>query len=261
MKKVFLLINVLVFATCALFAQDYKNSFGIVAGNFNGLSFKTFIKEEFAVQVDLGFGIMATTGSYTSKITKERNSKGNDYYGDYYGGDYYYDDDSYEETKETIKANYSLWTFEINSNVIWQKNIASKEWCNISAVLGGGISFGYAQPTGVYELLSWKDTDGRELLGISDELQKGDVMYDGNNKHFGKFGINAMLGIELALKDSPITLGFDFRPGYGLMFTGHDKEYKQRQKRFEKLGYEYSENLPVFNFFDWSISASIRYTF
>lgn len=61
----------------------------------------------------------------------------------------------------------------------------------------------------------------------------------------GKFGINAFGGLELCFSDAPLALGFDFRPGYGLGFGS----FKDEDFRFN---YHY-------NFFDWSLGASLRY--
>lgn len=57
--------------------------------------------------------------------------------------------------------------------------------------------------------------------------------------NFGKFGINAIAGGEYKFEKIPLALQIDFRPGYGLLFT------KQ----------------PAWNYFDWSVCASARYTF
>ena len=59
----------------------------------------------------------------------------------------------------------------------------------------------------------------------------------------GKFGINAILGLEYKL-DIPLTLQLDFRPGYGMLFTD-----------------EYFYGPDVWNYFDWSLNAGVRYTF
>lgn len=54
----------------------------------------------------------------------------------------------------------------------------------------------------------------------------------------GKFGTNAIVGLEYKF-NIPLTLQFDFRPGYGLIFD------------------EYN----TLNFFDWNLCAGVRYTF
>ena len=54
----------------------------------------------------------------------------------------------------------------------------------------------------------------------------------------GKFGINAIAGVEYKF-NIPLTLQADFRPGYGLLFGNHT----------------------TWNYFDWALCASVRYTF
>ena len=53
----------------------------------------------------------------------------------------------------------------------------------------------------------------------------------------GVFGINAIAGVEYAFSHSPLTFGFDFRPGYGLYFDS-------------------SEGISAF---EWRLNVSIRY--
>ena len=65
MKKI-LLLAVAALASLGAFAQDYTHSAGLVVGNLNGLSYKYFISDELAIQADLGFGIISTSGSYAS---------------------------------------------------------------------------------------------------------------------------------------------------------------------------------------------------
>ena len=62
-------------------------------------------------------------------------------------------------------------------------------------------------------------------------------------------------------KGAPITIGIDFRPGYGLLFAGHDEDYKKAQDEAKEFGYEYSATAPVYHFFDWTLAATVRYTF
>ncbi len=55
----------------------------------------------------------------------------------------------------------------------------------------------------------------------------------------GKFGLNAIGGVEYKFSKIPLTIQGDFRPGYGLTFG----------------------NGGTFSYFDWGICASVRYTF
>ena len=100
------------------------------------------------------------------------------------------------------------WSFHFNPNLYYQKTFHEENWGDISAFVGGGVS-----------------------LGLASEFY--------NSKVFGKWGFNAIAGIEFSLDDAPFTFGLDFRPGYEMMF-GHG----------------------IYgNFFDWAIAASARYTF
>ena len=59
----------------------------------------------------------------------------------------------------------------------------------------------------------------------------------------GKFGVNAIAGIECILNDTPISVGLDFRPGYGLLFA--NQQY----------------GTITTHIFDWALAASVRYCF
>lgn len=101
-----------------------------------------------------------------------------------------------------------VYTFEVNPNITYQDEIKDFSFGALDWVAGGGFS-----------------------LGLINRL---------GNTHspFGKFGLNAFAGMELELKDTPVTVGVDFRPGYGIAF-GRDGG----------------------SFFDWCIGASVRYRF
>ena len=91
---------------------------------------------------------------------------------------------------------------------------------------GGGVSLGYSwngwYPLYQHHINYYYYTHGWDL---------------------GKFGINAILGLEYKL-NIPLTLQLDFRPGYGMLF-----------------GEEYYGYANVWNYFDWSLNAGVRYAF
>lgn len=181
MKKVFLLITLLSIGILGLFAKDYKNSAGVIVGSFNGLSYKTFVSDNFAIQADLGFGFISTRGTI-----------------------------KFDGFKYSGKED--AWTFQINPNIYYQKNFFNVESVNIAGFIGIGTSLGYAEEYG-------------SSLAI------------------GKWGLNAITGIEFILNKLPITVGLDFRPGYGLMFCKEN-------------------NIAInMNIFDWALAASVRYCF
>lgn len=253
MKKI-LLLAVAALASLGAFAQNYEHSAGVVVGNLNGLSYKHFISDELAIQADLGFGIVSTSGS--SVLSEELTIKR-------YGAEVV----GKEKVKLNIKA--SFWSFQIAPNFIWQKNIASMDWANLDFFVGGGISLGYAKVSKA-EVVSGK---GEEYEKISyngyEEETKGDYEIEESftldkksyPEDLGKFGINAMAGVEIAFTGAPITVGIDFRPGYGLLFAGHDDEYKKAKKEVEEQGGSYKASPFTYSFFDWTLAATVRYTF
>ena len=182
MKKIILLFASIMLSTTCIYSQEYKNSIGIVAGSLNGLSYKTFVKENVAVQTDLAFGLLATRGTV------------------YYAG-------------YAFSGEEHVWTFQLQPNVYYQKNIHDVAWGGIDAFVGGGASLGYAEEFG-------------------------------SDLSLGKFGLNAIAGIELILVDAPITVGLDFRPGYGMLFANIE------------------DYMPItMHVFDWALAASVRYRF
>jgi hypothetical protein len=87
----------------------------------------------------------------------------------------------------------------------------------------------YEASTGV-EGLYWLAGGGLSLGMVLPRIGSDDVA--------GKFGINAIGGVEYKFK-IPLTLQADFRPGYGLAF---DDDYGG-------------------SFFDWGVCVGVRYTF
>lgn len=109
--------------------------------------------------------------------------------------------------------SHGLYSFEANPNVVYQQAIKEFSWGDLDWFVGGGASLGMAQ------FLS--------------------TMSSGVDGTMGKFGFNAMAGLEIGFTEAPLSLGFDFRPGYGLAFK-------------RDLAY---------NYFDWRLAVSLRYCF
>lgn len=63
------------------------------------------------------------------------------------------------------------------------------------------------------------------------------VGYLGNN--LGTFGVGAAAGIEAVMQNAPIAFSFDFRPGYGCIFSGGGAAH----------------------LFDWTLNLGVRYKF
>lgn len=255
MKKIFTLVVAAMTAICA-FAQDYTHSAGLVVGNLNGLSYKYFLSEELAIQADLGFGIVATSGSF---VSQEKFSQ---------------KDDEYDNSsKLTLGASANLWTFELAPNFIWQKNITSFDWASLDFFVGGGVSIGYAKLTRLEAKkakYSGKETYRGEVTERNREYNGDEIRYmniwgfaDYYAKSYGKFGVNAIGGVELALTGAPITIGLDFRPGYGLMFTSDlTADNKELQEDIKNAGEDASiKESDTYSFFDWTLAATVRYTF
>jgi hypothetical protein len=235
MKKIFTLAVAAMTAMCA-FAQDYTQSVGLVVGSLNGASYKYFISEELAIQADLGIGVMATGGSLVDNL--EKNVFG-----------------EVTKSKTVQKLNASLWTLQVAPNFIWQKDLTTFDWGKLDFFVGGGLTLGYAKFT-KGEATEYKHyEEGKEVESGKYKI-KPQLSAEACEDNFGKFGINAIAGVELALTSAPITIGLDFRPGYGLMFSGKEKDSKETY-----MGTVSASATRNYSFFDWTLAATVRYTF
>jgi hypothetical protein len=249
MKRLFVLVAMVLMTAGLLWGRDYKHSLGLVAGSFSGLSYKVLLAESLAFQADLGVGVMATTGELSRSAVVIK-----------------FDGSELDGWKEKYRACGSLWTLQVSPNFMWHKVLAEKQECNIAFTLGGGISVGYSQiinsPTVSSGTLFHINKSGlvSEGIEIEEEVINGTLDDD-----LGKFAVNALVGVEIVLKNAPITIGFDVRPGYGMLFMGRDKAerdaYNALVKEHWDNGELYSATLYSYQYFDWTVSASIRYTF
>jgi len=107
-------------------------------------------------------------------------------------------------------------TVELNISMMYQKKIKEKKASELFWFIGGGLSLGC------------------EVLGPN-----------------GKFGANAILGLEFVFKNSPIALQIDMRPGYGMLFNSGDK----------LNDYFFIPVTNPWSHFDWLIGITLRYTF
>jgi len=119
----------------------------------------------------------------------------------------------------TYRYSHYMSNLELNPNLLYQSNIQEWGWGQLDWFVGGGFSLGYA--LGLYNYNYY--------------------YYNYNYYRYGagKFGVNAMGGVELALKKVPLAFSVDFRPGFGLLF---------------------SKNTTI-PYFDYCLNASIRYCF
>ena len=97
-------------------AQSYKASFGVNVGSFNGLSYKGFLTDNLALQVDLGVNLEGTIGQV-------------DWYsgGSIIGG---------------TNGTQTFYTCEVNPNLMYQAEISSFGAGTISWFAGGGLNAG-----------------------------------------------------------------------------------------------------------------------
>ncbi|MBO4543358.1 MAG: hypothetical protein J5725_09290 [Bacteroidales bacterium] len=100
--------------------------------------------------------------------------------------------------------SWNVFTVELNPNLMYQANATG----GLYWFVGGGFSMGYCFDHAGYYV------------------------------DLGKFGLNAIGGLEYKF-GIPLTLQFDFRPGFGLLFN--DSWH---------AGY-----------FDWGLNLGVRYTF
>lgn len=119
------------------------------------------------------------------------------------------------EPSETIV--FDAFDFKLNPNLVWQKTVAN----GLDIYAGGGVSLG--------------------MFHSGMKVMKEDPFG-------GKFGVNAMVGAEYIFAGTPIAIGIDFRPGYGLAFAPVG----------EIAGVKATS---LVNYFDWGLGLSVRYLF
>lgn len=212
MKKIILLALVVMSATCMSAAKyrggkgggDYTHALGFKVGNELGLTYKGFIfgVDGLALQADLGFKMMSVPTKEV--VTKDGHS---------------------------ITENYdwTVWTFEVNPNVVYQKAVASVGRGSLCVYGGGGVS-----------------------LGLGHNLA---ILSVGETPFYGKFGINAATGLEFVF--NKFILGLDFKPGYGLAFS---KKYYVSSGLLGSDSFLVDVDSNLLHFFDWSVGLSFKWS-
>jgi len=109
-------------------------------------------------------------------------------------------------TEAAGKTTVSQYDFTLNPNVEYHWALPVE---NLKIFAGGGLNFGLANN------LKWGNS----------------------NTVAGKFGINAITGLQYDLASVPLALAFDFRPGYGMNFGKNNTDH----------------------YFDWKIAFAVRY--
>lgn len=112
MKKFLLTVTILIVSMIG-YAQN--NELGIVAGSYNGFSYKRIFNDKFATLSEIGFGFQRTKVSSNGSI----------------GGIHF-----------TVHGTTDLWDIHINQNFLFNYEIINSMYL----YLGGGFSVGYASP-------------------------------------------------------------------------------------------------------------------
>ena len=107
----------------------------------------------------------------------------------------------------THAGTSSMYDFTLNPNLLYHYPMTTR----IYLYTGGGVNLGMM--SGI------KNTNPNNILG--------------------KFGVNGTFGCAFNVTSAPVVLAFDFRPGYGLGFTGSSTAF--------------------FHFFDWKLGFAVRY--
>lgn len=213
MKKIVVLFSLLA-ATMSLSAQGYQHSIGIDVGTLYGLSYKAFIfptVPELALQIDGGINIFATGGTAIAKVS------------DFESG--------LTVSKNTQFGRMQVYDLVLHPNVVYQKEWAQYDWGVLSWYAGGGFNIGYMrQNSKAYDYNTGQYDYFPLMIGLSMR---------------GKFGLDAVGGLEMLFKDAPLALSVDFRPGYG---TGWG---------WEKYD-DYQQNINL-HYFDWTLAIGLRY--
>ncbi|MBQ9523181.1 MAG: hypothetical protein IJR74_05110 [Paludibacteraceae bacterium] len=240
MKKT-ILAAVMLFGALTMSAQSYEHSLGVSVGNLFGVSYKGFFfgVEGLGMQIDLGCKLSNWGTHYSVNFKYEETIMGKT--------------ESRSETethptdmeKEMKDANLSMnyFTFEVNPNIVYNLPVHSGSYGSLAFCAGGGISLGMMKSGSADS----KAYGGKGFWWAMSHTQEGADGKEAIIKPAFKFGINALVGLELDLNAAPIVIGFDFRPGYGMGYL--------------KTSNEVMKESAITNFFDWTLAAAVRYKF
>lgn len=260
MKKT-LLAAALLLGALTINAQDYKHSIGANVGSFYGLTYKGFITENLAIVADLGCNL----GNYGTYHTTTQKAGSNDTETTHWGSSYPAEGEKVTDNVYKMKQKYSndYFTFELNPNLVYQMKITEFGAGSLSWFAGAGISIGMLK-SGSTNPDAYMDENGNKKNFWWAMSQREEVPTEdgtGTEKEDmiplqGKFGINAIGGVEFKLASLPLAFSLDFRPGYGLSFRSDETEtYSMTQER-ETVKVHTTDN-----FFDWKLVAAVRYCF
>ncbi len=125
-----------------------------------------------------------------------------------------YVDGDYDESF----TNEGYWDLVINPNFLYQAPIVNPSSGTLSYFAGGGVHLGMAMEYGLPQPL-------------------------------GSAGAKAMVGVEWTFNKIPLTLSFDFRPGYSCVFGNIVYATWWKSATF----------FTTMHMFDWTIGISARY--
>ena len=120
----------------------------------------------------------------------------------------------YIEEKDFLLGLYG--TIELNTNIMYQKKVKEKENFYLFWFIGCGGTLGF------------------EFVRIN-----------------GKFGANAILGLEFVFNKYPLAIQIDLRPGYGMLFNSGGKLNSDF----------FIPDTNPWHHFEWLIGIALRYTF
>ena len=188
--------------------DSYTHSVGGVVGNMFGASYKGFIfgVDGLALQADLAVKLQRSPAKADVKLSN-------------------------------IELHYSYYwsnyTFELNPNIVYQKELCSAGRSTFAMYGGGGVSLGMMKSLNLSSL----------GLGTSNPL-------------YGKFGMNGIVGMEFIW--SHFVLSLDARPGYGLAFSS---KYEYHGGLFGESVYKFDAKKNLSHFFDFGATIGLRYCF
>ncbi|MCQ2342054.1 MAG: hypothetical protein MJZ75_00975 [Paludibacteraceae bacterium] len=213
MKKK-LLVSFLLLSSMFLSAHDYQHGFGLNIGSQYGLTYKGFIfgRNDLALQVDAGINLWGTAGMANHQVKN-------------------LDTGSMTKRRDSF-TSMAAYDLQINPNILYQRVFKDADFGTASWYVGGGVNIGYMRQSEKAQIRH-EDWDYFPMM-IGKAMR-------------GKAGVNAIAGVELHFRKVPMTLSFDYRPGYGIGWA------------YET--YEHYKNMLQLHFYDWSLAVGLRYSF
>jgi hypothetical protein len=167
-------------------------------------------------------------------------------------------------TDNAFKGHWDAYTiftnFDFNPNVVYQIPIKTFKTCRLDFFAGGGTTLGF----GDLYLSSYCEYYDYDEIFLHNCV--GDYHWDIDRYSTGMpfiWGLNGILGLELNLA-IPMTIEFDFRPGYGLFSFYEWGECDGRHYDYPEYVYcDFTVPAHRINesFFDWSVNVTISYKF